>query len=116
MRAPRRARRATSRALLNPRPDWLALSVACSELSSENPWNSLSSDLRPTSSKILASLFLKDCVTVHSDNVVDSDDAKALTKKGKFCLLVLTKLLAIKHGTDDVCFRQELVCNFLARP
>ena len=45
MKAPRCAGRATSRALLYPTPVWLALSVACSELSSVNPGKSLSSDL-----------------------------------------------------------------------
>ena len=54
VRAPRCAGRATSRALLWPIPDWLALSVACSWLSSENPRQSLSNDLCPTSSKIWA--------------------------------------------------------------
>ena len=45
---------AMSRALLCPTPDWPALSVACSKLSSSvNPGKSLSKDLCPTSSKIL---------------------------------------------------------------
>ena len=57
----------------------LGLSVACSELSSVNPGKSLSSDLGPTSPKIFGVFFfLKDCVTVHSQNVVDPADAKAL--------------------------------------
>ena len=53
--------------------------------------------------------FLKDCVTVHSENVVDSTDAKAVTEEGKFCLQVLTKLYVFMHGPDDICFRQKLV-------
>ena len=72
MRAPRCA--ACS---LHPMPDWLALSVACSELSSVNPGESLSRNLCPTSSKTLAA--------VHSENVVDSTDAKSLTEEGQFC-------------------------------
>ena len=38
MSAPRCAGLATSRALLYPIPHWLALSVACSELSSVTSW------------------------------------------------------------------------------
>ena len=45
--------------------------------------------------------FLKDRVTVHWENVAGSADAKALTKEGKFCLRLLTKLYAFMHGTDE---------------
>ena len=62
------------------------LSVARSELSSVNPGKSLSSDLCPTSKILAASFSLNDCVTVHSEDVVDSTDAKALAEEGKFCL------------------------------
>ena len=55
-------------------------------------------------------------MTVDSENVVDFTGAKALTEEGKFLLRVLTKLYAFAHGTDDVCFRPELVRNMLARP
>ena len=37
-----------------------------------------------TSKMSAASFFLKDCVTVHSENLVDSADAKALAEEGKF--------------------------------
>ena len=45
------------RALLYPLPDWPALSVAYSELSSVNPRKSLLKDLCPTSSQISAAPF-----------------------------------------------------------
>ena len=63
-----------------------------------------------------SSFLLKNCVTVHSADVVDSTDAKTLAEKGKFCLRVLTQLKAIMHCSNDVCLGQELVHDDLSGP
>ena len=51
---------------------------------------------------------------MHSEDVVDSTDTKALATEGKICLRVLTQLDAFVHGADDVCLGQELICNTLS--
>ena len=58
--------------------------------------------------------LLKNCVTVHSDDVVDSTDARTLAEKGKLRLRVLTQLSTFTHGAGDICFGQKLVRNILA--
>ena len=108
MRAPRCPGRATSTDLLKQIPDWPALGEACSKLSSVNPEKSLSSDLCPLHPSSAARLC---CVTIRSEGVVDSADAKALTEEDKFRLRILTKLHAFAHGPRGVCFCQELVCD-----
>ena len=60
--------------------------------------------------------FIKNGATMHSRDVVDSTDGKALTEVGTFRLRVLTQLHAIAHGPDDVCFCQGLVCDTAAGP
>ena len=46
---------------------------------------------------------------MHPEGVVQSADAQALAKKGKFWLRVLAQLDTLMHGTTAVCFRQKLV-------
>ena len=96
-----------SRALLFPIPDWPALTVAC-RLSSVNPGKNLSRDRCPTGS----SSFLTNCVTVHSEDVVDTTDR--LSRRSKFCLRVLTQLNSFVHGPNGICLGQELVRNELS--
>ena len=55
--------------------------------------------------------LLKDCATVHSENVVGSTDAKTLLEEGKFCLRVPTQMHTFIHDPDTVCFCQQLVCD-----
>ena len=47
--------------------------------------------------------FIENRLTRRSEDVVDSTDAKALAKGGKFCLRILTQLHAFMRGPDDVC-------------
>ena len=90
-------------ALLYPIPDWPALSVACTVLSSVKLGKSLSRDRCPTSS-----LLLQDRVAVHSQDVVDATDTKIFTKESEFCLRVLTQLDTFVHAPSDVCLGQGL--------
>ena len=80
--------------------DWLALSVACSELSSVNLGKSLSSALPNFIKDFGGFLFWKNGVTMYSEDVVDSADAKAFTEEGKFCLRILTHLHAFINGPE----------------
>ena len=57
---------------------------------------------------------VRNVVTMHSEDVVDSADAQALTEEGKLRLWVLTQLHAFMHGPDDVCVCQEPVCDSAA--
>ena len=114
MSAPRCAGPAMSRALLYPILDWPALCVASSELSSVNPGKSLSRDLLTNLSEDVGKLTLwKNCVIVHSGDVVDSTDAKTLAEKGKFCQRVLARLNTFVHCSNDSCFGHELIRNEL---
>ena len=88
MSAPRCAGPAVSRALLYPIPDWPALSVACSELSSVSAGKSLSRGPLP---------------------VVDTADAKTLAKESNVILRILAQLNTFVHCSNDVYFGQELV-------
>ena len=104
MSAPRCEGRAMSCALLYPMPDSLALSVACSVLSSviKGPLPNLIVDFS-------SSFLLQDRVAVHPKDVVDKADAKTFPKESKFCLWVLAQLNKLMHSSNDVCFDQELV-------
>ena len=114
MSAPRCVGPAMSRALLYPIPDWLGLSVACSELSSVNPRKSLSRDRCPTLSKTSAArFFLRECVATHPEDVVDTANAKALANECKFCPRILAQLNTLVHSSSDICFGQELIRNEL---
>ena len=57
---------------------------------------------------------MKNGVTVHSEDVVDSADAQALKEEGTFCLRILILMYVFVHGPDDVCFCQEMVCGTAA--
>ena len=82
---------ATPRVLLYPMADWPALSVSCSKLSSAKSWEeSLTGPLPNCIEDFGGSGLLKNCVAVHSKDVVGSTDAKTFAEKGKFCLRVLT--------------------------
>ena len=86
MRAPRCAGAATSRALLYSIPDWTALCVACTMLSSVKPWNSLSRDRCPTSSSISAARCSCKIVWPCTHKIViDATHAKTVTLDSKFC-------------------------------
>ena len=91
-----------SRALLYPIPDWLALCEARTSLSN------LVVDFG-------SPLFLKDCVAVNSQDVVDAAHSHTLSEKGKFRLRVLAELDAFVHFSNDVCLAQEVVRDVLSR-
>ena len=115
MRALKCARAAMSRALLYPIPD------SCTERrlrhtvlheTREEPFE------RPLSNLIVylcSSLFLKDCVAVYSQDVVDAVNSHTLSEDGKFRLRVLAKLIAFVHCSNDVYLAEELVRNVLSR-
>ena len=65
---------------------------------------------------LCSKLFLRDCVAVLRDDVVNAADAKAFAKKNKFRLQVLTELDSLVQRSDDVCLGQELVRNELSGP
>ena len=97
-----------SRALLYPILDWPALSIACSKLSSVNPGEEpLKRSLSNLIEDFGSSSFLKNCMTLHSEDVVDTADTKALAKESKFCLWVLAQLGSFVRGLNDICFGQE---------
>ena len=63
-----------------------------------------------------STVFLQDCVAVNPQDVVDTANSQTLPKEGELCLLILAKLDALVHCTDDVCPAQELVRDELPRP
>ena len=54
-------------------------------------------------------LFLKDCVAVYSQDVVDAANSHTLSEEGQFRLRVLAELDALMHCSDDIHLAQELV-------
>ena len=48
-------------------------------------------------------LFLKDCVAVYSQDVVDAINSQTLPLEGKFCLRVLTQLNSFVHCSAMYC-------------
>ena len=60
-------------------------------------------------------LFLKNCVAVYSQDVVDAADSHDLSEEGNFRLRVLAELDASVHCSTDVSFAQELVREVLSR-
>ena len=72
---------------------------------------------RPLSNLVVdscSSLFLKNCVAVCSQDVVDAADSQTLTEEGKFRLRVLTQLNTFVHCSNDVCLGQELLRDVLS--
>ena len=117
-----------SRALLNPIPDWPAMSVACVILSSVKPGKGRSRDLRETWKEpferplpnlvvdFCSELFLKDGVAVKPQDVVDAAIPQTLLDEGELRLRVLAELDAFVHCSDDLCLAQEPVRDVLSRP
>ena len=97
-----------SRALLYPIPDWPALSVACSELSSvmEEP---LQGPLPNLIIHVSSTFLLQNRVPVQPKSVIDTADAKTFTQESEFCLRILAQLNTLVHSSNDVCFGLELV-------
>ena len=60
-------------------------------------------------------LFLKDCVAVFSQDVVDAANPHTPPEEGKFRLRLLAELDAFVHFSSDVCFAQELARDVLSR-
>ena len=109
MSAPKCAGAAMSRALLvsNSR-------LACAEcgLRHTAPRETLEEPERPLPNHVVdfcSPLFLKGCVTVDSENVVDADNSQTFSEEGKFRLRVLTQLHSFVHGVDDIGRGRELV-------
>ena len=50
-------------------------------------------------------------MTTYPEDVVGSAHTKTFAKKSKMCLRLLTQLDAFVHGSDDIHFCQELVCD-----
>ena len=73
--APRCAGAAMSRALLNPIPDWLALTVACVKLSCVKPGRRVRETTVQPRRRFQRLFLLQDRVAVHPQDVVDAADS-----------------------------------------
>ena len=62
-----------------------------------------------------SSSFFQNCMTVHSEDVADFADTKALAKESTLCLWVLTQLDSFVHGPNDIGLGQELVRDEVPR-
>ena len=54
-------------------------------------------------------------MAVHSQNVIDTTDAKTFTQESKFCLRALAELDAFVHSSNEVRLYQELLRDELSR-
>ena len=97
-----------SRALLNPIPDWPALSRLCHAVlceAREEPFEGPLPDVVDLCSTLF--LFLQDCVAVNAQDVVDTANSQTLSEQGELRLRVLAELDAFMHRSSDVCLAQE---------
>ena len=83
MSAPRCAALATSHPLLYPVLDWPAQSGSLQAVLRESLEEPLTRPLPTCIQDFGSSFLLKNCVTVHPADVVDSTDAKTLAEKSK---------------------------------